>query len=107
MVPISVTLACALWVGAVAVELSRAAAPAVFPVILNASVVMLDLLSLGAVAVVALRARTVPAEEKRRVVLFSVAFVVWAGWVTTGDLVQVFMPGYWLTNFRWTSSEVA
>ncbi len=107
MVPISVALACALWVGAAVLELSRATGPALFVVIVNASIVLLDLLALAAVVVVVLRARTASAEEKRRVVLFSVAFLVWAGWVTMDDLTQLFRPGYWLSSFRWTSAGLA
>ena len=107
MVPISVVLPFALWLGAAAVELSRAASPALLTAMLNAAMVLLDLLALAAVAVVVLRARTASAEEKRRVVLFSVAFLVWLGWVTTEDLVQVFRPGYLLSSFQWTSAGVA
>ena len=107
MVPIGVVLPFALWLGAAAIELSRAASPELLTAMLNAAVVLLDLLALAAVAVVVLRARTASAEEKRRVVLFSVAFLVWLGWVTTEDLVQVFRPGYLLSGFRWTSAGVA
>ena len=107
MVPIGMALPFALWLGAAAIELSRTASPALFTAMLNAAMVLLDLLALAAVAVVVLRARTASAEEKRRVVLFSVAFLAWLGWVTTEDLVQVFRPGHLLTSFQWTSAGVA
>ena len=52
-------------------------------------------MSLAAVAVVALRAHTAPPAERRRVVLFSIGFLLWMGWVTTYDVVEMFSPGVW------------
>ena len=52
--------------------------------------------------VVALRARTAPAEEVRGVALFSRGFLLWVGLVAAYDVAEVFTPGHWLTNYRWS-----
>ena len=103
MVPGSVVLGCALWVAcAAALELawSGYAEGEVF-VVLDATFAIVHLSELAAVAVIALRAPTAPADEARRVVLFSGAFLLYVGLVVAYDVVEVFSPGYWLANYRW------
>ena len=89
MVPVSVVVGCGLWVADVAVlELARAGylAEAVFWSSYDVSLAVLDVLRLGAVAVVVLRARTAPAGEVRRVVLFGSGFLLAAGLVAVCDV---------------------
>ena len=103
MVPGSLVLGAVLWLAcAVAFELGRSgyAEGAVF-VVLDATFAIVNLSALCAVAVIALRAHTAPADEARRVVLFSGAFLLYKGLVAAYDVVEAFTPGYWLTNYRW------
>ena len=74
MVPVSVLVCCLLWAGVVTwLVLARAGrvAPAVSWAVFDGIFIVLNALSLGAVVVVVLRAYTAPADEFRRVVLFS------------------------------------
>ena len=57
---------------------------------------------LAAVAVVALRAHTAPADELRRVVLFSSGFLMQVGVVAAYDAAEAFSPGHWVSNYRWS-----
>ena len=109
MVPVSVGVGCGLWVADVAVlELARAGylAEAVFWSSYDVSLAVLDVLRLGAVAVVVLRARTAPAGEVRRVVLFGSGFLLAAGLVAVYDVIEAFTPGDWLSNYRWSPAVV-
>ena len=102
MVGVSVALGCAVWVAcAAAMELAQAGYTEV-PVLatLDAGLVILDLLALGAVVVVALRAHTAPAAEVRRVVLFCVGCAAYQSVWTLHDLAEVFAPGQWLSNYQ-------
>ena len=58
------------------------------------------MLSLAAVVVVALRAHTAPAAEVRRVVVFSLGFLVWVGLGAAYDLVEALSPGSWVSNYE-------
>ena len=105
MVAVSAVLGCVLWIAMVAVlELARAGylAEAVFWACLDASLAVLQLLVLGAVGVILLRARAAPADEVRRVVLFALGFLIWSGLVAGYSLVEAFSPGSWVSNYRWT-----
>ena len=105
MVVVSVAVGCAEWaVGVAVLELSRLGYvdAAVFWVLFDVSFAPVDLLRLGAVAVVVLRARSAPAEEVRRVVLFGSGFLLWVGLVAAYNVVEAFTPGDWLSNYRWT-----
>ena len=73
---------------------------AIFFRVLEATIVTPNVLSLAAMVVVALRAHTAPAEEKRRVVVFSAGFLMWMGVATAYDLVECFTPGFWLSNYE-------
>ena len=104
MVPVSVAVGFAIWVG-VGVTLQLAQwgyATASVPVVLDGSLVALDLLTLAAVAVVMLRAHTAPAEEVRRVVVFSAGFLMLAGLSAAYNVAEAFRPGYWVANYQWS-----
>ena len=105
MVVVSAALGCVMWMALVAVlEFARAGylTEAVFWACFDASLALLELLRLGALGVLVLRARMAPADEVRRVVLFAVGFLIWSGAITGYALVEAFSPGSWLSNYRWT-----
>ena len=105
MVRVSLLIGCVTWVGGVAwFELARTGYldPAVFWVGFDGLLATLNLLALAAVVVVVLRAHTAPADEARRVALFSIAFLMYVGLSTTYDVVETLSPGDWLSNFRWS-----
>ena len=60
------------------------------------------LLALAAVVVVVLRAHTAPAEEARRVALFSAGFLMCTGLSALYHVLELFSPGSSLSNFRWS-----
>ena len=104
MVPINVVLSCSSLAACVlSLELSRAGylGAAVFTVF-DAALVAMGLLSLAAVAVVALRARRAPADESRRVLLFCVGFLMYGGLMSAHNVAEALSPGLWVTNYRWT-----
>ena len=105
MMPVSLLLGCALWVACVAsIELAQAGyAESAAPLLLDAIVSVPNLSALAAVAVVALRARSAPADEVRRVVLFSTAFLMFTGLLVGYGVVEAFSPGSWLSNYQWIS----
>ena len=101
MIPTSALIGVGLWVAcAVTLELARAAAPVAL--VLDGTIAMQDLLVLGAVAVIALRAHTAPADEARRVVVFSAGFLLFMGVSAAYDVVETFRPGDWVSNYRWS-----
>ena len=81
MVPASVLIGGGLWLAcAVTLVLARAGvAAAPVALVLDGTIATLDLLALGAVTLVALRAHTASAEEVRRVVVFSAGFLLFMG----------------------------
>ena len=104
MVPISVGVACGIWVACtVSTELAWAGygTEAVF-VVFDATFAALSLQALAAVGVIALRARTAPADEVRRVVLFAGAFCLYLGMETAYDVIEAFTPGPWASNYAWS-----
>ena len=110
MVPISVLIGCLLWVGMVTwfVLVRAGRVPlAVSWVAFDGIFVVLNLLSLGAVVVVVLRAHTAPADEIRRVVLFSIGFLMFIGLLTAHNVAEAFTPGDTLSNYRWSPTIAA
>ena len=79
MIPTSVLIGGGLWLAcAVTLELARAgAAGAPVALVFDGTLATLDLLALGAVTVVALRAHTASTDEVRRVVVFSAGFLLY------------------------------
>ena len=106
MVPASVAIGCAIWIsGAVMAELLHAGrGGAHVDLVFDASVAILHLLTFGAAVVVPLSALSAPAGEARRAVLFSVGFVVFLGVWAVHNIGEVFSPGDWLSNFRWSAT---
>ncbi|MYI75365.1 MAG: YfhO family protein, partial [Acidobacteria bacterium] len=105
MVTVSVLVGCVIWVGTVTwLVLARAGRVplAVSWWMFDGIFVALNVLSLGAVVVVALRARTAPADETRRVVLFSIGFLMYVGLLAAYNLAEALSPGDWLSNYRWS-----
>ena len=104
MVPVSVAIGCGMCLAVALVYLAGlidgAGSDAVYVAVLDAAIAIPNVLSLAAVVVIALRARTAPAAEVRRVVLFSAGFLFWAGATTAYDLVETFSPGFWVTNYQ-------
>ena len=62
--------------------------------------VVLNALSLSAVVVIALRARTAPADETRRVIVFSIGFLLYIGLMAAYNVAEALTPGHWLSNYR-------
>ena len=104
MVPVSVAVGIAVWVAYVAtLEVARAGyAKAPVSLVIDGSLATTDLLALAAVAVIALRAHTAPADEVRRVVVFSSGFVIYVGAAVAVDVAGVFAPGTLVSNFQWS-----
>ena len=102
MIPVSVAIGCAMAVaGLAAAELGRAGHG---PVVTFSTMIAANLWALAAVAVVVGRARSAPADEARRVLLFSVAFVVHLGSTVAYDMSNAVPAGFWLANYEWTPS---
>ena len=104
MIPASVGIGGGLWLAcAVTLELARAGvAAAPVALVLDGTIATLDLLVLGAVILVALRARTASADEVRRVVVFSAGFLLFMGVSAAYDVAEAFAPGDWISNYRWS-----
>ena len=103
MVPISVGVGCGIWVVcAVSAELAWAGYGTAIFVVIDATFAVQGLQALAAVGVIALRARTAPADEVRRVVLFASAFCLYLGMETAYDVVETFTPGPWASNYEWS-----
>ena len=101
MVGVSVAIGCAVWIaGAAAVELARAGhGETRVDLVFDASLALLHLLTLGAVVVVALSARSASVGEAKRAVVFSVGFVLYMGVWAEYNIGEAFSPGSWLSNF--------
>ena len=104
MIPASVLIGGGLWVAcAVTLGLAQTGyAGAPVALVLDGTIATLDLLALGAAALVALRAHTAPADEVRRVVVFSAGFLLFMGVGAAYDLAEAFAPGDWVSNYRWS-----
>ena len=102
MVPVSVGLGFAIWIAcAVVLELAQEGfAGAPVSLTLDASLLALNLLALAAAVVVAARARTAPADEVRRIVVFGLGFLMHAGVAVAFNAAEVFRPGDWVSNFE-------
>ena len=103
MVPISVLIGGLVWITSVTwLVLARAGrvAPAVSWLVFDWIFASLDLLAFGAVVVVLLRAHTAPADESRRVALFTIGFLLFVGLTSAHNVVEAFSPGDWLSNYR-------
>ena len=80
MVPVSVAIGFALWVGTPAtVQLAQAGYEVPVSLLFDASIATLHVLALAAVVIVALRAHTAPAAEVRRVAVFAAGFLMHTG----------------------------
>ena len=104
MIPASVLIGAGLWVAsAVTLGLAQTGyAGAPVALVLDGTIATLDLLALGAVALIALRAHTAPADEVRRVVVFSAGFLLFMGVGAVYDLAEAFASGDWISNYRWS-----
>ena len=103
MVPASVLIGVGLWVAcAVTLELARVGYAAPVARVLDGTFATQDLLVLGAVILIALRAHTASADEVRRVVLFSAGFLLLMGLSAAYNVAEVFAPGDWVSNYRWS-----
>ena len=105
MVPVSVLVGCLIWVATVTwLVLARAGRVplAVSWLMFDGMFVALNMLSLGAAVVVVLRAHTAPADETRRVVLFSIGFLMFVGLMSAYNVVEAFTPGDGLSNYQWS-----
>ena len=104
MIPTSVLIGGGLWLAcAVTLERARAgAAGAPLALVFDGTLATLDLLALGAVTLVALRAHTASADEVRRVVVFSVGFLLYMGVSVAYNVAEAFAPGDWVSNYSWS-----
>ena len=104
MIPASVLIGGGLWLAcAVTLELARAgAAAAPVALVLDGTIATLDLLTLGAVIFIALRAHTASADEVRRVVVFSAGFLLFMGVSAAYAVAEAFAPGDWISNYHWS-----
>ena len=104
MVPVSVAVGFAIWVGCgAALQLAQwGHGRTSLPVVLDGSLAAFDLLALAAVTVVMLRAHTAPADEVRRVVVFSAGFLMLTGLSAAYNVAEAFRPGHWVANYRWS-----
>ena len=104
MIPASVVIGGGLWLAcAVTLELARAGvAGAPVALVLDGTIATLDLLTLGAVIFIALRAHTASADEVRRVVVFSAGFLLLMGVSAAYNVAEAFAPGDWVSNYHWS-----
>ena len=104
MIPASVVIGGGLWLAcAVTLELARAGvAGAPVALVLDGTIATLDLLALGAVIFIALRAHTASADEVRRVVVFSAGFLLLMGVSAAYNVAEAFAPGDWVSNYHWS-----
>ena len=103
MVPASVLIGGGLWLAcAVTLELARAGYAAPVALVLDGTCATQDLLVLGAVILIALRAHTASADEVRRVVVFSAGFLLLMGLSAAYNVAEAFAPGDWVSNYRWS-----
>ena len=104
MVPVSAAIGGAMCAGVVltylAVAVAGALDEAAYLAVLDAAIATPNVLSLAAVVVIALRAHTAPAEEVRRVVVFSAGILLWIGVAAAYDVVEAVSPGFWTANYR-------
>ena len=110
MVSVSVAAGCVLWVAlAASLESARAGYldEAWFWAVLDGSIAALRLSEFAAVVVVLLRAPAAPAEEARRFALLGIGFLLWKGLVAADTVVEAFLPGGWLFNYRWSPAVAA
>ena len=109
MVPVSVAMGCVIWATGTPLLLLAQAGHAEVPLslVLDGWYAVLQLLALGAVVVVALRAHTALAAEVRRVVLFSGGALLYMGLTAAYSVAEVFSPGHWLTNYQWSPGILA
>ena len=109
MVPLSVGAGFALWIGCgVVLQVAQMGyAREWLPMVLDGSMAALDLLALAAVVVVALRAHTAPAEEVRRVVVFSAGLLLYMGRLVAYNVGEAFAPGHFVTNYEWSPAVAA
>ncbi len=110
MVTVSVLLGCLVWVVSVTwLVLARAGhvSLAVSWVVFDGVFAALNLLALGAVVVVVLRAHTAAAAERRRVALFGIGFLMCVGLGSAYEVVELFTPGDLVSNYRWTPTIAA
>ena len=102
--PVSAALGGALCAAVAVLYWAGTVSPAVdaglYVAVLDVTIAAPNVLALGAVAVLALRARAAPADEVRRVVLFSAGFLLWTGLATAYDIVEAFAAGFWLSNYQ-------
>ncbi len=104
MVPVSVAIGCLNFAaGALSFHLAWAGygTTALF-VVLDATLAGGNLMALAAVAVLVLRARSAPADEARRVLLFGGGFLLYVGSAVVYDVIETFSTGFVLTNLEWT-----
>ena len=101
MTQVSVAVGFAIWAANVAtVQFALAGYEVSVSLMADASLAILDVLALGAVVVVALRAHAAPAEEARRVVVFGTGFLLWVGASAVDNIAEVFSPGLWGANYQ-------
>ena len=102
MVPVSVGLGFAICIACAVVLMLAQEGFAWAPVslTLDASALALHLLPLAAAVVVAARARTAPPDEVRRIVVFSLGFLMHTGAAVAFNAAEVFRPGDWVSNFE-------
>ncbi len=104
MIPVSAAIGGAMcaWLASIyaAGSAGDTVSGAFYLAVLDGTAAVTSVLSLAAVVVVALRAHTAPAAEVRRVVVFSLGFLVWVGLGAAYDLVEAMSPGSWVSNYE-------
>ena len=104
MVPASVAIGGAMCAGLASIYVAGlvddAVSGAFYLAVFDGTAAATSVLSLAAVVVVALRAHSAPAAEVRRVVVFSLGFLVWVGLGAAYDLVEALSPGSWVSNYE-------
>ena len=103
MIPVSVAIGGVMCVGLASVYgaglVFDAVGGAAYVALLDATIAAPSVLSVAAVVVVALRAKTAEAAEVRRVILFCVGSLGWMGLGTAYHLVEALSPGFWVSNY--------
>ena len=102
MVPVSLAAGFGIWATCmVTYEFASAGIwPTAFFVVNDGVIAAMGLSTLAALGVIALRARAAPADEARRFVLFSSAFLLYEGLSLVYDAAEAFSAGIWRANYE-------
>ena len=105
MVPVSLAAGFGIWATCMVTYEFAAAGywPTVFFVVNEGAVAAMGVSALAALGVIALRARAAPADEARRFVLFTSAFLLYEGLSLAIEFAEAYTTGIWMAKYKSSS----